>query len=99
LDTKGVFWWARARLSAAPSGGDGTRGTAGTPDLATSRFRFTFSNCTVNPCAADEAVCSSHTPNLGTADARWRSHIHMRTGTTTVNTTAPPAMQLQRAEE
>jgi hypothetical protein len=68
LDTKGVFWWAR--LNAAPSGGDGTRGTAGIADLATSRCRFTLSNTTVNPCPADAAVCSSHTPNLGTVDGR-----------------------------
>lgn len=61
----------RARGGAAWSGDDssfgGCTGGAGAV-LASSRWRFTFSNCTVNPCAAIAAFCSSHTPNLGTAD-------------------------------
>ncbi|BAS98769.1 Os06g0636201 [Oryza sativa Japonica Group] len=52
----------------------GERGTtpAAPAPRAAARLRFTLSNITVNPCAAASPFCSSHTPNLGTADALWR---------------------------
>jgi hypothetical protein len=64
-----VPWQRRGCPDESDGGG---RVTFGPPALAASRSRFTLSNCTVKPCTADAALCSSHTPNLGTADALCR---------------------------
>ena len=69
-----LFPCRRARGAAAAWSGDSSLGGGGEGAvlLASSRWRFTFSNCTVKPCAAIAAFCSSHTPNLGTADGLGR---------------------------
>jgi len=59
-------------LSSGDSSFGGCTGGGAGPVLASSRWRFTFSNCTVKPCAAMAALRSSHTPNLGTADGFGR---------------------------